>query len=62
MIRPARGRRGPCVPRRSASQAGTAANVERKPRETRLYQLAPISPHQILRYVAENVLSLPRSF
>lgn len=37
-------------------------DVERKFRETRLYQVAPISTNLILSYVAEHVLSLPRSF
>ena len=37
-------------------------DVERKFRETRLYQVAPISTNLILSYVAEHVLCLPRSF
>ncbi len=37
-------------------------DVERKFRETRLYQVAPISTNLILSYVAEHVLELPRSF
>lgn len=37
-------------------------DVERKFRETRLYQVAPISSNLILSYVAEHVLGLPRSF
>ncbi len=37
-------------------------DVERKFRETRLYQVAPISTNLILSYVAEHVLDLPRSF
>src|SRR5574337_724286 len=37
-------------------------DVERKFRETRLYQVAPISTNLILAYVAEHVLGLPRSF
>jgi len=36
--------------------------VERKFRETRLYQVAPISTNLILSYLAEHVLGLPRSF
>ena len=36
--------------------------VERKFRETRLYQVAPISTNLILSYVAEHVLGMPRSF
>ena len=37
-------------------------DVERKFRETRLYQVAPISTNLILSYIAEHVLRLPRSF
>ncbi len=37
-------------------------DVERKFRETRLYQVAPISTNLILSYVAEHMLGLPRSF
>ena len=37
-------------------------DVERKFRETRLYQVAPISTNFILSYIAEHVLGLPRSF
>ena len=37
-------------------------SIERKFRETRLYQVAPISTNLILSYVAEHVLGLPRSF
>jgi acyl-CoA dehydrogenase len=37
-------------------------DVERKFRETRLYQVAPISTNMILSYLAEHVLGLPRSF
>jgi acyl-CoA dehydrogenase len=37
-------------------------DVERKFRETRLFQVAPISTNLILSYVAEHVLGLPRSF
>ena len=36
--------------------------IERKFRETRLYQVAPISTNLILSYVGEHVLGLPRSF
>jgi acyl-CoA dehydrogenase len=44
--------------------AGFAAefDVERKFRETRLYQVAPVSTNLILSYVAEHVLGMPRSF
>lgn len=37
-------------------------DVERKFRETRLYQVAPVSTNLILSYIAEHVLGLPRSF
>jgi acyl-CoA dehydrogenase len=37
-------------------------DIERKFRETRLYQVAPISTNMIFSYVAEHVLGLPRSF
>jgi acyl-CoA dehydrogenase len=37
-------------------------DVERKFRETRLYQVAPISTNLVLSYIAEHVLGLPRSF
>jgi alkylation response protein AidB-like acyl-CoA dehydrogenase len=37
-------------------------DVERKLRETRLYQVAPISTNMILSYLAEHVLGLPRSY
>ena len=37
-------------------------DVERKWRETRLYQIAPISTNLILAYVGEHVLEMPRSY
>lgn len=37
-------------------------DVERKFRETRLYQVAPISTNMIFSYVAQHILGLPRSF
>ena len=37
-------------------------DVERKWRETRLYQIAPISSNLILSYVAEHILGMPRSY
>ncbi len=37
-------------------------DVERKFRETRLYQIAPISTNLILSYLSEHVLELPRSY
>jgi len=39
-----------------------AYDVERKYRETRLYQVAPISTNLILSYIAEHVLEMPRSY
>ncbi|MBA2513753.1 MAG: acyl-CoA/acyl-ACP dehydrogenase [Solirubrobacterales bacterium] len=40
----------------------TEYDVERKFRETRLFQVAPISTNLILSYVGEHVLGMPRSF
>ena len=40
----------------------TEYDIERKWRETRLYQVAPISTNMILSYLAEHVLGLPRSY
>ncbi len=37
-------------------------DVERKWRETRLYQIAPISTNLILSYLGEHVLGMPRSY
>ncbi|MGH9323288.1 MAG: acyl-CoA dehydrogenase family protein [Vicinamibacteria bacterium] len=37
-------------------------DIERKLRETRLYQVAPISTNLILTYIAERILGLPRSY
>jgi acyl-CoA dehydrogenase len=37
-------------------------HIERKFRETRLYQIAPISTNLILSYIGEHVLKMPRSF
>lgn len=37
-------------------------NIERKYREARLYQVAPISTNLILSYIAEHVLKMPRSY
>jgi alkylation response protein AidB-like acyl-CoA dehydrogenase len=39
-----------------------AYDVERKFRETRLYQVAPVPTNQVLSYLAEHVLGLPRSY
>src|SRR5574340_713346 len=40
----------------------TEYDIERKFRETRLYQVAPVSTNMICAYVAEHLLGLPRSF
>jgi acyl-CoA dehydrogenase len=37
-------------------------DVERKFRETKLYQIAPISTNLILSYLGEHILGMPRSF
>ena len=37
-------------------------DVERKFRETRLYQVAPVPTNLILSYIGEHVLGMPRSF
>jgi acyl-CoA dehydrogenase len=37
-------------------------DVERKWRETRLFQIAPISTNLILSYIGEHVLGMPRSY
>jgi acyl-CoA dehydrogenase len=37
-------------------------DIERKFRETRLYQVAPISTNLILAYLGEHVLGMPRSY
>ena len=41
---------------------GREYDVERKWRETRLFQTAPISTNLVLAYLAEHVLGLPRSY
>ena len=40
----------------------TEFDIERKFRETRLYQVAPISTNLILAFIGEHVLGMPRSF
>jgi len=37
-------------------------DIERKWREARLYQIAPISTNMVLAYLAQNVLKMPRSY
>mgnify|MGYP000950513337 CR=1 FL=1 len=51
-----------CLQRHGGSGLACQCDVERKFRETRLYQVVPISTNLILSYVAEPVLGLPRSF
>ena len=52
-----------CASRPTAASASpTEYDVERKFRETRLYQVAPVSTNLILAYLAEHVLGLPRSY
>ena len=48
--------------RTAASASWEEYDVERKFRETRLYQVAPISTNLILSFVAEHVLGMPRSY
>jgi len=58
-----RGRRATCACRPTAASASPrSTDVERKFRETRLYQIAPISTNLVLCYLAEHVLHLPRSY
>ena len=51
---------------RWTSGAGFAAareyDIERKWREARLYQIAPISTNMILAYLGQHVLGMPRSY
>ena len=51
-----------CLQTHSGFGFAAEYDVERKFRETRLYQVAPISTNLILSYIAEHVLGLPRSF
>jgi alkylation response protein AidB-like acyl-CoA dehydrogenase len=51
-----------CVQTHGGAAFAEAYDVERKFRETRLYQVAPISTNLILSYLAEHVLGLPRSY
>jgi acyl-CoA dehydrogenase len=37
-------------------------DIERKFRETRLYQVAPVSTNLILAYIGQHVLGMPRSY
>jgi len=59
----ASGRRATCACRPTAGFGfAEEYDVERKFRETRLYQIAPISTNLVLCYLAEHVLGLPRSY
>ncbi|MEZ5785876.1 MAG: acyl-CoA dehydrogenase family protein [Xanthobacteraceae bacterium] len=51
-----------CVQTHGGFGFAEAFDVERKFRETRLYQVAPISTNLILSYLAEHVLGMPRSY
>jgi acyl-CoA dehydrogenase len=51
-----------CIQTHGGFGFATEYDIERKFRETRLYQVAPISTNMILSYVAEHVLGLPRSY
>ena len=37
-------------------------NIERKFRETRLYQIAPVSTNMILAFLSHKILGMPRSY
>ena len=51
-----------CRPMAVLALPSRIRRIERKYRETRLYQVAPISTNLILAYLAEHVLDLPRSY
>jgi acyl-CoA dehydrogenase len=51
-----------CVQTHGGLGLAQQLDIERKFRETRLYQVAPISTNLILAYLAEHVLGLPRSY
>ena len=51
-----------CVQTHGGYGFASEYDVERKFRETRLYQVAPISTNLIFSYIAEHVLGLPRSY
>ncbi len=59
--RPGRRPIPPCRPM-AASASPQEYDIERKWREVRLYQTAPISTNMVLAYVAQHVLGLPRSY
>ena len=51
-----------CLDTHGGSGFAREYDVERKFRETRLYQVAPISTNMVLAFLAQNVLGLPRSY
>lgn len=51
-----------CIQTHGGFGFATEYDIERKFRETRLYQVAPISTNMILSFIAEHVLGLPRSY
>lgn len=51
-----------CIQTHGGFGFATEYDIERKFRETRLYQVAPISTNMILSFLAEHVLGLPRSY
>jgi acyl-CoA dehydrogenase len=51
-----------CVDTHGGFGFATEYDIERKFRETRLYQVAPINNNLVLAYVGQNVLGLPRSY
>ncbi len=61
-INRAGGNSGACLQFHGGFGFAREYDIKRKFRETRLYQVAPISTNLILSYVAEHMLGLPRSF
>jgi acyl-CoA dehydrogenase len=51
-----------CMQTHGGFGLATEYDVERKRRETRLYQIAPVSTNLILAYLGEHELGLPRSY
>jgi acyl-CoA dehydrogenase len=51
-----------CLDTHGGSGFAREYDVERKFRETRLYQVAPVSTNMVLAFLAQNVLGLPRSY
>lgn len=56
------GMRETCMQTHGSFAFAKEYHIERKIRETRLYQIAPISTNLILSYIGEHVLGLPRSY